>query len=114
MLSGTPTQEGALPDHLHRHQRCRANAVQSFTLTVDAPPAITSATNATFNDDVASTFTVTATGTPAPTIAKWGNLPEGVSYSDGVLSGTPTQTGTFEITFTATNGMAPTASSSSR
>ncbi len=104
VLAGTPTQEGVFPISF-----IATNGVgfttQSFTLTVDAPPAITSADEATFNDDTASTFTVLATGTPAPTIAKWGNLPEGVTYAGGVLSGTPTQIGTFEITFTATNGI---------
>jgi Putative Ig domain len=79
----------------------------SFTVTASGTPtpAITSPDSATFNDHVASSFTVNATGTPAPVIAKWGNLPEGVSYSDGVLSGTPTQIGTFQVTFTASNGI---------
>jgi hypothetical protein len=103
-LSGTPTQEGSFPITF-----TATNGVgfsdQSFTLTVDAPPAITSAAEATFDDHVANTFTVTAAGTPAPTIVKWGTLPEGVTFADGVLSGTPTQTGTFEITFTAANGI---------
>jgi hypothetical protein len=48
---------------------------------------------------------VSATGTPAPTITKWGTLPEGVSFANGVFSGTPTQTGTFQITLTAANGI---------
>jgi hypothetical protein len=103
-LAGTPTQEGVYPISF-----IATNGVgfttQSFTLTVDAPPAITSADEATFDDDASSSFAVTATGTPAPTIAKWGNLPEGVTFSGGVLTGTPTQKGTFEITFTAHNGV---------
>jgi hypothetical protein len=80
-------------------------ASQSFVLTVDQPAVITSADNATFSRGVAGSFTVEATGTPAPTIAEWGNLPAGVTYSAGVLSGTPTVTGTFEVTFTASNGV---------
>ena len=70
---------------------------------VEEAPAIASADEATFTDDAADTFTVSATGTPAPTITKWGTLPEGVSFANGVFSGTPTQTGTFQITLTATN-----------
>ena len=104
-LSGTPTQEGVYHITFEATNGVGSNAVQHFTLTVDAPPAITSADEATLTDHSVSSFTVTATGTPAPTITKWGTLPEGVSFSNGVLSGTPTQTGTFEIAFTAANGV---------
>jgi hypothetical protein len=103
-LTGTPTEEGEFKVALKA-----SNAVgfvaQSFTLTVDAPPAITSADETTFNDDSVSSFTVSATGTPAPKITRWGSLPEGVSFSNGVFSGTPTQTGSFQITLTATNAL---------
>ncbi|MHB8242408.1 MAG: putative Ig domain-containing protein [Solirubrobacteraceae bacterium] len=104
-LSGTPTQEGVFPITFTAANGVAPDAVQSFTLTVDAPPLITSADEATFVDHVAATFTVTATGTPAPTIVKWGTLPPGMSFAGGVLSGTPTQTGTYELTFTASNGV---------
>lgn len=104
-LSGTPTQEGVFAITFTAANGVGSDAVQSFTLTVDAPPLITSADEATFVDHVAGTFTVSATGTPAPTIVKWGTLPPGVSFAAGVLSGTPTQTGTYEVTFTASNGI---------
>jgi hypothetical protein len=103
-LYGTPTQEGVFK-FAFKASNAVGFVTQSFTLTVEAPPAITSADEATFNDHSASSFTVSATGTPAPTIAKWGNLPEGVTFSNGVLSGTPTQTGSFQITLTATNAL---------
>jgi hypothetical protein len=103
-LSGTPTQEGVFKI-VFRASNSAGFVTQSFTLTVDAPPAITSADEATFDDHSASSFTVSATGTPAPTITKWGNLPEGVTFSNGVLSGTPTQTGSFQITLTATSAL---------
>ena len=80
-------------------------ASQPFVLTVDQPAVITSADGATFSHGVAGSFTVVATGTPAPTITEWGNLPAGVTFSAGALSGTPTVTGTFEVTFTASNGV---------
>src|SRR5208283_1836689 len=85
------------------------NAVQNFTLTVDQAPAITSASSKTFTEGAASSFTVTATGFPAPTIAESGALPGGVTFNAGVLSGTPTANGTFPITFTASNGILPNA-----
>jgi hypothetical protein len=104
-LSGTTTQEGVYQITFTAANGVAPNAVQHFTLTVDGPAKITSAAEATFNEHTSSTFTVTATGTPAPTITKWGTLPAGVTFSGGVLSGTPTQTGTFQITFTAHNGV---------
>jgi hypothetical protein len=60
----------------------------------------------------AGTFTVTASGNPAPTISETGALPSGVSFASGVLSGTATTAGTFPITFKATNGVAPDATQS--
>jgi hypothetical protein len=102
VLSGTPTQGGVYTISFIATSEAGFSA-QSFTLTVDAPPAITSTGEATFDDDAPSAFTVSATGTPAPAITKWGTLPAGVTLSDGVLSGTPTQIGTFQITLTATN-----------
>jgi hypothetical protein len=104
-LSGTPTQEGVYHVAFEAANGVGANAIQQFTLTVDAPPAITSASDATFTYGAFGSFTVKASGTPSPSIEEWGNLPAGVSYSDGVLSGTPTQIGTFELTFTAENGI---------
>ena len=74
-------------------------------VSVFEAPTITSPEEVVFTDHALNTFTVTSTGTPAPVITKWGTLPEGVTYSGGVLSGTPTQLGTFEITFTAHNGV---------
>jgi Bacterial Ig-like domain (group 3)/Putative Ig domain len=102
VLSGTPTQQGTFTITFTASNSAGSTS-QTFTLTVDAPPAITSANSTTFEQGVAGTFTVTATGTPAPTITKWGNLPPGVSFAKGVLSGTPTQEGSFQVTFTASN-----------
>jgi hypothetical protein len=112
-LSGVPSQQGVFHLEFTAANGVSPNAVQHFTLTVDAPPAIDSSSEATFNDHAHGEFEVTATGTPAPRITKWGSLPEGVTYTEGtgalagtgVLSGTPTQTGTFQITFTAENGV---------
>ena len=86
----------------------------SFTLTVDPlPPAINSANGATFTQGQAGTFTVTATGSPVPTFSETGSLPNGVIFTNGgVLSGTPTQTGSFPISITAANGISPAAAQS--
>ncbi|MGA8725208.1 MAG: putative Ig domain-containing protein [Acidimicrobiales bacterium] len=83
------------------------------SLTFGIPPTITSASSTTFTQGFAGTFFVTATGTPDPSLSETGTLPSGVAFSStGGLSGTPTQSGTFPITITATNGLPPDATQS--
>ena len=111
-LAGTPTAQGTFTFTIHAANGVAPAASQSFTLTVDAAPAITSANSATFTEGKLSNFTVTATGTPTPTVTESGALPTGISFSHGALTGTPTETGTFALTFGASNGVAPNASQS--
>ena len=89
------------------------NATQTFTLTVDQPPAITSAEYATFVKGRPGSFTVTTTGYPVPTLSYLPNgtsLPAGVTFtpnSNGTatISGTPTVSGVFAFFIKATNGV---------
>lgn len=64
-------------------------------------------TNLTVGSPVNYTFA--ASGEPAPTFGVTGNLPPGLNLNSttGVLSGTPTQVGTFETIVTASNGIEP-------
>ena len=79
-------------------------------------PTISSANQTTFKVGQAASFTLTATGTPAPSITKTGVLPEGLRFKRGkgtaTISGTPAPTtaGTYPITITASNGVLPKAS----
>ncbi|HEY2631597.1 MAG TPA: tetratricopeptide repeat protein [Solirubrobacteraceae bacterium] len=66
-------------------------------------PSIGSANTATFKEGTNGTFTVTATGTPKPTITETGRLPSGIAFNGGVLSGLATTNGRFQFVFTATN-----------
>jgi Domain of unknown function (DUF1929)/PKD domain/Putative Ig domain len=97
-------------------------ASQSFTLTVGSggtAPSITSANSTAFTVGTAGSFTVTATGSPTPSLSETGALPSGVTFKDngngtGTLSGTPASGtgGTYPLTFTASNGVGTAASQS--
>jgi Putative Ig domain len=86
---------------------------QTWSVEYPAPseaPTITSADTTTFVKGLAGKFTVKASGSPAPTFSEKGKLPGGVKLSKaGVLSGKAAATGTFPITITASNGVAPKA-----
>lgn len=78
--------------------------------------SITSAPSATFIAGTAGSFTVTATGSPAPALSETGTLPSGVTFVDNgngtaTLSGTPAAgtAGTYALALTASNGIAPDA-----
>ncbi len=108
-LAGTPaaTAGGVYPITISATNGVGHTATQSFTLTVDQAPSVTSANAATFSLHDPGTFTPTAAGYPAPSITEWGNLPKGVTFTNGRLAGTPTKKGTFQILFTASNGISP-------
>ena len=75
-------------------------------------PTFTSANSTTFTVGTAGNFNVAANGAPGPTFSFTGTLPTGVTLSAaGVLSGTPAAGtgGTYPITITANNGIAPNA-----
>jgi large repetitive protein len=118
VLSGTPAPgtAGSYPITFTASNGVGTAATQNFTLTVGQPPAITSANSTTFTVGTAGTFTVTATGFPAPTFSETGALPTGVTLNatTGVLSGTPgAGTGkTYPITITASNGVGSNATQS--
>jgi hypothetical protein len=81
-------------------------ASQAFILTVANPPAITSAAAVTETAGTAFSFTVIATGYPAPTFTS-GTLPAGATFAgngngSAVLAGT-LGAGTYTVPVTATN-----------
>ena len=74
--------------------------------------AFTSAASATATVGTPFNFTVTATGFPVPNISLTSpSAPPGLTFSAGsgsaTLSGTPTSSGTYPLTLTASNGGAP-------
>ena len=117
VLSGTPAAAtgGAYPITITASNSVTPNATQSFTLTVDQAPTITSANSTAFAVGAASSFTVIGTGYPTPTFSETGTLPSGITLTNaGVLSGTPAAgtSGTYPITITAQNGTSPSATQS--
>jgi VCBS repeat-containing protein len=100
---------GSYPITLNASNGVGTAASQSFTLTVDQAPAITSGNSATFGVGQSGTFTVTATGFPAPTLSESGTLPSGITFNPatGALSGTAAAGtgGTYLISFKAANGV---------
>jgi hypothetical protein len=114
-LSGTPAlgTNGIYPITFTATNGVGSNATQTFTLTVESAPVITSANSTTFVVGTAGTFTVTAAGVPTPILGEGGTLPNGISFNaaTGVLSGTPAtgDGGTYSLTFSASNGVTPSA-----
>jgi hypothetical protein len=106
-LSGTPAQSGAFPITVTATDSNGCTGSVSVTLTIGCQtitvtnPAVSSGTaGASFSQ----TFTQSgANGTATFSLAS-GTLPSGLSLSaSGVLSGTPTQTGSFPITVKVTD-----------
>jgi hypothetical protein len=80
------------------------------------PPGISSVDGATFFVGQSNSFTVQTSGVPAPAISETGTLPGGVTFIDNgdgtaTISGDPPpgSGGSYPITITADNGVAPPA-----
>jgi hypothetical protein len=106
VLSGTPTQSGTFPIVITADNGVGTATTQAFTLTVQAAPTITSVNHYTFTQGTPPSFSVTATGSPAPTFSDPGSL-DGLSLNatTGSLTGAPTTTGVFTSIITASNGV---------
>ena len=90
------------------------SVTQTFTLTVDQPPAVTSA--ATYSVKVGGTakFKVTTTGYPAPTVSLSVPLPSGLVFTTAgkgtaTITGSPAAGtgGVYAFEVIATNGQGP-------
>ncbi len=118
-LGGTPTSGsgGTYTLSIMASNGVEPEATQTFTLTVDQAPAITSTNSSTFTVGSAGTFSITTSGFPNATLSESGALPGGVTFLDNgdgtaILSGTPAAgtVGVFTLILTSSNGVAPDAS----
>ena len=115
LLSGTPSQTGSFTVTVTASNGDVPNATQTFTIVVTTPPSPPVITgngppaSATINLPLA--YVYRSTGYPQPTFGvSAGALPAGLTLSSaGVVSGTPTQLGSFNGTITASNGNLPNA-----
>ena len=113
-LAGTPPAgAGGTYTGRSRPPASAGSTTQSFTLTVNESPTITSADHTTFQAGSAGSFTVTTVaGFPVATaLSKTGSLPSGVTFTDNgdgtaTLAGTPAAgtAGSYPITISASNG----------
>jgi len=117
VFSGTPAAGtvGTYPITVTASNGVSPDSTISLTIDVDIAPAITSPATATFQTGVHGSFTVQATGTPAPTVSAV-DYPSWLTFTpgsaSGVLSGTPPtgSGGVFQVYIDADNGSGFTAS----
>jgi hypothetical protein len=123
VLAGTPTEAGAFTfTVVADYGGGIAPETQPITITVPQPPATAPAFTRDSPPTLATggspySYLVAASGTPGPnfSVVAGGTLPPGLllAASTGLLSGVPTQPGTFTFQLVASNGTAPDAMSPS-
>jgi hypothetical protein len=103
VLSGIPLESGIFGPITISSTNIAGNVQQSFSITIPSAPEITSLANIAGIANVAYTYPIITTGTPAPILSVNGN-PSWLSLNGNILTGTPSLTGTYgPITITATN-----------
>ena len=105
VITGTPPEKGNYTLNVKVTDNNGVSVTQSFSIVItDVKPVIKTASLASGAVGMTYSTTLTATGT-TPITWNVSGLPSGVTCSEaGVISGTPTTSGTFTITVTATNG----------
>jgi hypothetical protein len=81
------------------------SAPATFTITITTAPPIVTTASPTGTTGTAFTYTISATNSPTSYAVASGTLPTGLSLNTttGVISGTPTVSGSYSVTVTATN-----------
>jgi sugar lactone lactonase YvrE len=102
LVSGTPTAAGTSQVTITA-SNVSGSSYQQFTFAIDPPaPEFTGPISA--NGTVGAAFTYATQASNSPTLYTATGLPTGLSMnSSGVITGTPTESGTFAVTLTAEN-----------
>jgi uncharacterized repeat protein (TIGR03803 family) len=115
MLSGTPTTAGNFTFTVTAVDTLGGRGNQTYFLTINSAVAITTVvlSNWPLNQPGYNQTIATTGGTAPFTFKSTGTLPTGLSLgTTGILSGTPTSSGTFTFTVTATDSTEASASRS--
>jgi len=118
LLSGTPTQAGSYPIEIYAADYAGCTGTAAYTLTVGGSCATITLSPQSLPSALPGVYyiqAITASGGSSPyTYAVTaGGLPPGLSLdAGGTLSGTPTSTGSYDFTVTATDSVFCTGSAS--
>jgi hypothetical protein len=108
VISGNPSSTGTFSVVVTVTDAFGATSTKTYSLKINAAPTITTGSLPDGERTVGYNATVTASGGTAPSGYTWAasGLPNGltINSASGVISGTPTQSGPFIITVTATDG----------
>lgn len=113
VLSGTPTQGGTFVFTLTAADSSGDSGSQSYSLQITCPTITVTPTTLPTDTSGTAYSPVTFTesgGIGAATFAESGVLPTGMTFAAAVLSGTPTQSGSFSLQITATDSASCTGS----
>jgi hypothetical protein len=102
-VTGTPTTAGTYTVSLSANNATGTGPVSTLTLTIGNLPAITSIATAAGTVGTPFTYNIAASFTPTSYAAT--GLPGGlvVNTATGLINGTPTTSGAFAVSLTATN-----------
>jgi len=102
-ISGTPTQAGTFNFSITTTDTIGRTTSKSFNLTVNPNPVkiTTPYLPYGYKDNSYSTGFTASGGTGSYSWSVSGTLPTGLSVSGNTITGTPTETGTFDLTITA-------------
>jgi hypothetical protein len=106
VITGTPTAAGSFSFTVSAEDAAGSSTSQTYTVTINPALMLTNTTLSNWTVNIAgySQALTTTGGTGSITFSAAGTLPTGLSLSSsGVLSGTPTATGSYTFAVTATD-----------
>jgi len=120
IISGTPTEEGTFSFQVSATDSLDQMAIADLTLIIYAGGTLVISTQSPLPEaeegtEYSVTFVAVGGTTPFGWMVQTGKLPAGLTLSsDGVLSGTPTESGTFDFTVRVVDSGEPILSASAQ